>query len=129
MRRARSAGDPRRRELAALCLSSEGGATRARPSLARSRALGPDLVRFAWMTLWAFLRISTNPRVFERPLSTSEAEAIVTSWLAVPVVGVLELGERHWEIFRSLTQDGQTVGALVMDAALAAVAIEHGATL
>jgi uncharacterized protein len=23
---------------------------------------GPDLVRFAWLTLWAFLRIVTNPR-------------------------------------------------------------------
>jgi predicted nucleic acid-binding protein len=27
----------------------------------------PDLVRFAWLTVWAFLRIATNPRVFERP--------------------------------------------------------------
>ena len=45
---------------------------------------GPDLVRFAWLTLWAFLRITTNPRVFERPLSTSEAEAAISSWLARP---------------------------------------------
>jgi predicted nucleic acid-binding protein len=36
---------------------------------------GPDLVRFAWLTLWAFLRIATSPRVFDRPLSPSEAEA------------------------------------------------------
>jgi hypothetical protein len=42
---------------------------------------GPDLVRFAWLTLWAFLRIATNPRVFERRLSTSEAEAAISSWL------------------------------------------------
>ena len=34
---------------------------------------GPDLVRFAWPTLWAFLRIATNPRVFERPLSIYSA--------------------------------------------------------
>jgi hypothetical protein len=34
---------------------------------------GPDLVRFAWLTLWAFFRIATNPRVFEIPLSTTEA--------------------------------------------------------
>jgi predicted nucleic acid-binding protein len=38
---------------------------------------GPDLVRFACLTLWAFLRIATNPRVFERPLTTSEAEAAI----------------------------------------------------
>jgi uncharacterized protein len=34
---------------------------------------GPDLVRFAWLMLWAFFRIATNPRVFEIPLSTTEA--------------------------------------------------------
>jgi len=48
---------------------------------------GPDLVRFAWLTLWAFFRIATNPRVFERPLHTSEAEAAVSSWLAQPTAG------------------------------------------
>jgi predicted nucleic acid-binding protein len=29
-------------------------------------------VRIAWATIVAFLRISTNPRVFERPLTTAE---------------------------------------------------------
>jgi uncharacterized protein len=40
-----------------------------------------DLVRFAWLTLWAFLRIARNPRIFDRPLSASEAEAAISSWL------------------------------------------------
>jgi toxin-antitoxin system PIN domain toxin len=90
---------------------------------------GSELVRFAWVTLWAFLRISTNPRVFERPLSTKEAGGAVSSWLAQPLAGVLEPGERHWEILGGLMRSGQTTGPLVMDAALAAIAIEHGATL
>ena len=90
---------------------------------------GSQLVRWSWLTLWAFLRISTNPRVFELPLSMAEAEHHVSSWLARPIAGILEPGERHWEILRSLTQDGQVVGPLVMDAVLAAIAIEHGATL
>ena len=90
---------------------------------------GPQLVRFAWLTLWAFLRISTNSRVFEQPLSTMEAEALVSSWLAQPAAGILEPGERHWEILSGLMQSGQTAGPLVMDAVLAAIAIEHGATL
>jgi hypothetical protein len=90
---------------------------------------GPDLVRFAWLTLWAFVRISTNPRAFDRPLSPTEAEAAISSWLAQPVAGILEPGERHWDILRALLRDGQTVGPLVMDAALAAIALEHGATL
>ena len=90
---------------------------------------GPDLVRFAWLTPWAFLRIATNPRVFDRPLSTSEAEAAISSWFAQPVVGILDPGERHWEILCEVVRDGQATGPLVMDAVLAAIAIEHGALL
>lgn len=90
---------------------------------------GPELVRFAWLTLWAFLRIGTNPRVFERPLSTSEAEKVISSWLAQPAAGILEPGERHWDILRGLMGEGQTAGPLVMDAVVAAIALEHGATL
>jgi toxin-antitoxin system PIN domain toxin len=89
----------------------------------------PELVRFAWLTLWAFLRIATNPRAFDRPLSASEAEAAISSWLAQPAAGILEPGERHWDILRELVRDGQTTGPLVMDAVLAAIAIEHGATV
>ena len=90
---------------------------------------GSQLVRFAWLTVWAFLRISTNPRVFERPLSASEAGTAVSSWLGQPSVGILEPGERHWEILQKVMKEGQTTGPLVMDAVLASLAIEHGATL
>jgi len=90
---------------------------------------GPELVRFAWHTLWTFLRIGTNPRVFERPFSTAEAEAVISSLLAQPGAGILDPGERHWEILRQLLHGGQATGPLVMDAVLAAIALEHGATL
>jgi hypothetical protein len=90
---------------------------------------GSELVRFPWLTLWAFLRISTNPRVFERPLSMAEADAHVSSWLTQPSAGILEPGERHWEILEQIMKEGQVSGPLVTDAALAAIAIEHGATL
>jgi len=90
---------------------------------------GVEPVRFAWVSLWAFLRISTNPRVFERPLLPSEAAAAVSSWLARRVVAVVEPEERHWEILQGLLRGEQVKGPLVMDAALAALALEHGATL
>jgi toxin-antitoxin system PIN domain toxin len=90
---------------------------------------GSELVRFAWLTLWAFLRISTNSRVFGHPLSMAEAADIVSSWLAQPAVGVLDPGDRHWEILQGLLIDGQVSGPLAMDAALASIAIEYGATL
>lgn len=90
---------------------------------------GHELVRFAWLTLWAFLRIATNPRIFERPLSVPEAEAVISSWLAQPASGIVVPGERHWDILREMLKDGQTRGPLVMDAVLAAIAVEHGATV
>ena len=88
-----------------------------------------ELVRFAWLTLWAFLRIGTNPRAFEQPLTISEAQTAISSWLAQPSAGILEPGERHWDILSDVLRTGQTSGPLVMDAVLAAIAIEHGATI
>ena len=73
---------------------------------------GPGLVRFAWFTLWAFLRISTNPSVFDRPLSTAEAEQAVAAWLAQPVAGIVEPGERHWGILCRPLEEGQASGAI-----------------
>jgi len=94
-----------------------------------SALTGPGLFRVAWLTVWAFLRIGTNARIFERPLSITEAEAAVSSWLEQPNADILEPGDRHWEILTRLMSQGQATGPLVMDAVLAALAIEHGATL
>jgi uncharacterized protein len=90
---------------------------------------GPEPVGLSWSTILAFLRIGTSPRVFERPLSGSEAEAIVSSWLAEPTVALVGPGERYWALLRRLLLDAQVTGPLVSDAALAALALEHGATL
>ena len=90
---------------------------------------GSQLVRFAWMTLWGFMRISTNPRVFDNPLTIAEASDAVAAWLEQPIAGILEPGERHLTVLRELTREGQAFGPMVMDAVLAAIAIEHGATL
>lgn len=77
----------------------------------------------------AFLRISTNHRAFPQPLSIAEATGIVDEWLDFPKIVLLTPTENHWSIFRALIAEGQTNAALMMDAHLAALAIEHGATL
>ena len=89
----------------------------------------PDPVALAWATILAFLRISTTPRIFRHPFSAAEAMAIVSGWLEQPLACILSPGERHWEILRSLISKGQAHGPLISDAHLAALAIEHGATL
>jgi uncharacterized protein len=86
-------------------------------------------VAFCWPTLLAFLRITTNPRAMIRPLTITQARTIVDTWLDVPVATVVHPTERHWQILGSLLVKGQASGPLVTDAHLAALAIEHGATL
>ena len=90
---------------------------------------GSEPVCLSWFTLLAFIRISTSPRIFEQPLRPAEAVTVVSAWLQRPSVSVIEAGERCWEIFRQLLVEGQVSGPLVMDAFLAALAIENGATL
>jgi toxin-antitoxin system PIN domain toxin len=89
----------------------------------------PDPVRLAWVTVLAFLRIATSTRAFEHPLSIEEAIAIVSEWLSLPQMSILHPGDRHWEILSAVLPAAQVRGALVADAHLAALALEHGATL
>ncbi len=90
---------------------------------------GSEPVGFAWVTLLAFLRIGTDHRAFPSPLAPEEAAAIVSEWLDRPNAVALPPGDRHWEILSRLLTVAQARGALVMDAHLASLAIEHGATL
>lgn len=90
---------------------------------------GPETFAFAWSVLLAFLRLSTNPRVFELPLSGDEALDLVDSWLEQPNAAVLHPTDRHGQLLRELLAPLGTAGNLVTDAHLAALAIEHGAEL
>ncbi len=90
---------------------------------------GLEPVWLPWTSIHAFLRIGTNPRILENPFSIEEASAIVGEWLERPTVQVLEPGPRYWPILSRLLPAAQARGNLVMDAHLAALAIEHGATL
>jgi uncharacterized protein len=88
-----------------------------------------ESIALPWQTLLAFVRIVTNPRAVRRPLSGSDACGIVDSWLQRPNVVILDAGERFWEIFQAQILEAQVSGPLVTDTALAALALEHGATL
>jgi toxin-antitoxin system PIN domain toxin len=87
---------------------------------------GPTNVGLPWQSLTAFVRIATNTRLFPRPLSPDAASEQVARWLAAPAVWVPTPTERHAEVFLGLVRRYRIVGPLVMDAHLAALAIEHG---
>ena len=88
----------------------------------------PD-VRLGLVTLIAFLRLGTDPRVFESPFGRAEAVAVIETWLARPNVSVAIPSELHWSGLANLAQASKARGALMMDAHIAALTIEHGATL
>jgi toxin-antitoxin system PIN domain toxin len=88
-----------------------------------------EIIALPWQTLLAFVRIATNPRATKKPLQSADACNIVSSWLDQVNVSVIGAGERFWEILQHQTLEAQVTGPLVTDAALAALALEHGATL
>lgn len=91
-----------------------------------TRLSGASPVCLCWTVLGAFIRIGTNPRVFEHPLSLDQALSRVQSWLDQPCVRMVHPTARHWAVFRKMLTDGQAVANLVTDAHLAALALEHG---
>ncbi|MBS0612270.1 MAG: PIN domain-containing protein [Proteobacteria bacterium] len=86
-------------------------------------------VGLPWQTSLAFIRISTNPRALRTPLSIADACDIVDSLLEQPCTVVVEPGEHYWETFRALVTASRVSGPLVTGAALAAMAIEQGASV
>jgi toxin-antitoxin system PIN domain toxin len=88
-----------------------------------------EMVALPWVTIWAFIRIGTNSRIWPNPLPAREAFAIVGEWLAQPGVVPLQPGPLHAEILEKLVTDHGATGPMVTDAVLAALAMEHGALL
>ncbi len=86
------------------------------------------MVGFGLVTLMAFVRIGTDRRVFEPPISTADAIVAVRSLMARSNVRIVEPTERHWAILAEIAAKGQVRGSGITDAHLAALAIEHGAT-
>lgn len=88
-----------------------------------------ETIGLPWVTTWAFIRISTNSRIWPNPRTAGEAFTIVKEWLAQPGVVALQPGPLHAEILERLVNDCGAVGPLVPDAVLAALTIEYGAQL
>jgi len=82
-----------------------------------------------WAVVTAFLRLTTNPRIFRAPLTVGQAITVVDTWLARPNVALLDAGPEHWTILRELLRTDGTAANRVSDAHLAAMAIERGAEL
>lgn len=90
---------------------------------------GGEAVAFAWTVILAFLRLSTHQAIFPRPLDARQAGDAVEAWLDAGPAVTIEPTRRHLPLVRGLLEEAGTAGNLVGDAHLAALALEHDATI
>ena len=90
---------------------------------------GPTRVGLPWVSLLAFLRLVTNPRVFEHPEPMGDAWRQVCEWLACQSAWSPQPTERHADLLGQFLGLPGVHGNLVPDAHLATLAMEHGLTL
>lgn len=90
---------------------------------------GATPVGLPWVCVLAFLRITTSPRVFARPIPADAAIDQMEEWLDQPYVDAIAPGERHWPILGNLLRTSGMAGNLTTDAHVAAMAIERGAAV
>jgi len=86
-------------------------------------------VGLPWASILAFLRLVTNPRLFESPEPIGEAWQQVRAWLAAEPAWVPQPTDRHADLLGKFLALPGVHGNLVPDAHLAALAVEHGLTL
>ena len=93
------------------------------------RINGTAPVGLPWPSLLGFVRIVSNPRIFDRPLSVMAAWRQVESWLATESAWIPLPTERHQEVLAPLMKSAEGRANLVPDAHVAALAVEHGLVL
>jgi uncharacterized protein len=90
-----------------------------------SKLSGREPVGLPWPSLLSFVRLVSNPRIFEQPESISNAWKQARAWLACPPCWTPVPSGRHVEILDALLQRTGLRSNHVPDAHMAALAIEH----
>lgn len=90
---------------------------------------GTARVGLPWASVLAFLRLVTNPRVFEHPEPITDAWRQVLGWLDCGTVWIPQPTERHAELLGQLLALPGVHANLIPDVHLAALAMEHGLVL
>jgi toxin-antitoxin system PIN domain toxin len=90
---------------------------------------GTTRVGLPWVSLLGFVRLVSNQRIFAQPASVAEAWSRVARWLDCEPAWIPEPTPRHAEVLGTLMTSAGMTSALVSDAHLAALAIEHGLIL
>lgn len=90
---------------------------------------GTERVALSDVILASTVRLATNPRMMRNPSGSAEAFAAVDEIRSGPASAVVAPTSRHWGIFGRLVTTYRLRDNDVPDAWLAALALDHGATL
>ena len=90
---------------------------------------GATGVGLAWLALIGFIRLSTSASILPKPLSIGDATGMVDEWISHSRARLLHPTERHAGILSRFLLVAGSAGNLTNDAHLAALSVEHGATL
>jgi toxin-antitoxin system PIN domain toxin len=77
----------------------------------------------------AFLRISTNKRIFKMPSGIVDATDRLDELFANPMVEFVGPTKKYWSTYSTILREMNISGDVVMDAHIAAMAVEYGATV
>lgn len=91
--------------------------------------IGAEPVGLADPVVAGFVRVMTHPRIFAVPASLETTLGFVDALFRQPGVVRAGAGRRHWDQFSAMCRSADARGNVVSDAAIAAIAVEHGATV
>lgn len=95
----------------------------------RGLARGPEPFALSELGASGFVRIVTNPKIWDEPTTTQDALEFIDRLRRRPNVRLLTHGPASWDVFARLCLAAKAKGKLVADAYHAALAIEHGCEL
>jgi toxin-antitoxin system PIN domain toxin len=90
---------------------------------------GSEAIGIPWQTATAFLRISTSRRIFEEPFELGFAKQCLDDLFGHPLVYDVGPTRDHWKHYSRILVELKLAGDIVMDAHLAAIALEHNASI
>ncbi|NBB89796.1 MAG: PIN domain-containing protein [Spirochaetes bacterium] len=90
---------------------------------------GAEPVGLPWVCVLGFVRLLSNPRVVQQPAPAADLMARMQRVLALSAVRPAVPGAQHAGLMQRLFDETGATGRLTTDIHLAALAIEHGATL
>lgn len=95
----------------------------------RRVARGPEPFALSELGASGFVRIVTNPKIWDEPTTTEDALTFIEALRRRTNARLLTHGSGSWDVFARLCVAARARGKLVADAYHAALAIEHGCEL